>query len=235
MVPSPLSKMNFARFDFDNAIASAQNKLGAVAHDLENKLNVRDISIVGGAPRDLFLGAGTFRPVDVKDFDIILPQPPVGIEKNPNVLWCKKNSFGGIKMAVRDIGVVDVFNQYTDDAPMLVAYFDYNCNSLLYSAKTKRLETSAYFLHFVETSTLQIAPWYVGQPENTAIRAIKLQIKFADMFGLNIRLGDDIIKFISNMRPADDAPAHAYARAKIDDANLRHRVVCRYNELRRGM
>lgn len=225
--------MNRVRFDFDDAVAAAERKLGTVADRVSESLGARDICIVGGASRDVLMGDLVGRPADTKDVDVILASPPKNIEKNPDVVWRRHNSFGGIKLGLCGIGEVDVFHQYTNDVPALVAnYFDYNCNSLYYSQKTRRLETSVYFLHFLETATLHICLGYKGSRESLAVRAIKFQVLFDKNFVLKIHFGPEIMECIMTRGAAFDALVGQYAAQKIKNNELRRVCIDRYNYFR---
>lgn len=225
--------MNHAHCDFDNALVQTQKRLNNIAGTLSENIGVRDFCLVGGAVRDIFLGELTNKRInvgDIKDFDIILPYPPKDIEKKTNILWRRKNSYGGIKCCIQNVGIVDIFQQYTNDVPALVANnFDFNCNSLYYSYLSQRLEISAYFLNFLETSLLRKCVGYNGTDESIAVRAIKFQTLFQKNFGIDSAISYEIMEHIVKSNPV---LAKQYAYAKINDVEIRRTVLRNYNYLK---
>ncbi len=213
------------RVDFDKACKNATRRLSAVALQIEDNFCCDNFCLVGGSVRDIFIGELLGRKISVKDYDMIMPTPP-HLDGNKNILNSQKNSFGGIKLTMRDIGIVDIFHKYTDDVPAFIATkFDFTCNSLYYSHQTRSIECSVYFYHFLETLALRMCVGYQASPESIAIRAIKFKMKFASEFGLKVRLGDDIMALMRAMDKSNDAAALRYAQEKIYNADLYRRTI----------
>lgn len=218
--------------DFQYACAMATRRLKKIALGIGAGLETTDFYMVGGAVRDVLMGEMTGHSTIPKDYDIITPRP-LQLHNNHTIYNIHPNSMGGTKLLIKNIGEIDIFQHHTRDIPAIVAnYFDFTCNSLYYATATGRLDFSAYFLHFIETSRLNMAVGYDGHPAHIAIRAIKFQIKFATDFGINVRLGDNITNIIASMTPPHDRVAIQYAHAKIPDAQLRNQVIEHYYKFR---
>ena len=216
--------------DFTNAVLS-----------VASVLRVPDMCVVGGAVRDCVLGKLSGHETRPKDLDIILPMPLNQPEKNPNIIGMRKNSLGGVKLYVKNIGVVDVFQHYTENPESIIAgYFDFNCNSLYYRMRDNAIRVSGFFLEFLESKTIReqnmaytnhgVNGMY-GVPQ-TVMRALKFQILFMEKYNLKTKCSYDILNQIYNMTATDEQDMKKYMASHIGDARLKQMILQRYKKIR---
>ena len=99
--------------DVESAICRAKKKIAPVVDGVVNDLNLpknTDVFAVGGFVRDAVLGKLVGKETESKDIDLILSQKP-DFSENQNVLWKQENSFGGIKLGLKNFPEVDIFNK----------------------------------------------------------------------------------------------------------------------------
>ncbi|MBR4624252.1 MAG: hypothetical protein IKO56_01790, partial [Alphaproteobacteria bacterium] len=149
--------------DVENAIQRATLKIAPVIDDVARELKVKqndDLYVVGGFVRDAVLAALTNKDYTSKDLDLILPNRP-NFDENPNVIWKKENSLGGLKIGTRNFSEIDVFQKSATN-PQLVAgqFFDFNFNSIYYSHRIKQIFPSAHFYGFTSNKIIDFLQAY---------------------------------------------------------------------------
>ena len=203
-------KMRVEIDELENAKRCAEQNLAPFAHKIANRLVVEDVCIVGGAVRDSVLAAITGRNFYVKDWDVVCAKAPV-IQDNKNILGVKENSFGGTKVELRDVGVVDIFQYYTNNPQVIIANtFDFNCNSLFYL--DGKIYESMFFLHFIETAELFVCNPHKYKPAHIVARALKFQIVFKEQFGIDVKLNYRILHEIYSLTDTDKDQMLEYMR-----------------------
>ena len=216
--------------DFTNSVLSVASVLRSP-----------DICVVGGAVRDCVLGKLSGHETLAKDLDVILPAPLKHPEKNPNIVGMRKNSLGGAKLYIKNIGVVDVFQHYTENPESIIAgYFDFNCNSLYYRMHDNAIRVSGYFLEFLESKTIRPqnvcfvdngVEMQYGIPQ-MVMRAIKFQIQFMEKFNIQTELSSDILAGIYNMTATDEENMKKYMASHVGDTRLKQMILQRYKKIR---
>ena len=195
---------------FEQAKRCAEKNLAPFSQSIANGLGVDSVCIVGGAVRDCVLAAITKKDFVVKDWDVICPVKP-RFRNNKNILSVNKNSFGGNKIFLSGIGIVDVFQYYTNEPQTIIAnMFDFNCNSLFFSEN--KIQESVMFLHFLETSELLVYNPHKYNPVCFVARALKFQIIFKEQFGIDVKLNYRILHEIYSLTDTDKDQMLEYMR-----------------------
>ena len=102
--------------DVEKAIRGATLKIAPVVDGIVNDLNLpknTDVFAVGGFVRDAVLGKLVGKETESKDIDLILSQKP-DLQNNPNLAYVKQNSFGGIKLGLKNFPEIDIFNNLSE-------------------------------------------------------------------------------------------------------------------------
>lgn len=229
--------------DIDDAIKKANKKVSQVADSIKQELQLKDndFYLVGGFVRDSVMSS-LYGEKDVvsKDFDIIFPKKP-NLQNNPNIIWKKENSFGGIKLGTKNFSEIDIFNEYTSDPYIMVGlYFDFTCNSLFYSHYYRQISPSVYFYDFIGRKVIDLVNFvYVKDgaetrysEESMVSRALKFQIQFKEKFGIETNLSKNILYFLYNMDKDTEQKMFEYTRAKVKNQELQNKIINEYKNLR---
>ena len=228
--------------DFELPLIQTPRTFKKLVRGVADSLFVKDMSVVGGAVRDCVLGQISGRNYKPKDLDVILGAPLSEIEKNPNIIAARKNSLGGMKLMLKDFGIVDIFQQYTFFPENIIAdYFDFNCNSLFYRMRDNKIIASAFFQEFLESRTIrQQRVWFsendvVGQygAPQTIVRALKFQIKFMNEYNIKTNLGYDILYLIHNMKDQGEIDMQNYLLSHVTDIDMQKLIWQKYQNIRR--
>lgn len=229
--------------DVERAIRRAKKKIAPVVDDVVNDLNLpknTDVFVVGGFVRDAVLGELTNRQVESKDVDLILSQKP-DFSENQNVLWWQENSFGGIKLGLKNFPEVDIFDKHLDWPAITVGYyFDFNCNSIFYYNKTQQIFAAAPFYAFTSNKTIELVNYLISnyniktlyQEPSLVSRALKFQVLFREKFGIDARLSSMILYLLYNMDEQTKQEMLKYTQQKIKDENLRKQVIEQYYKIK---
>ena len=229
--------------DVENAIDRAKLKIAPVADSVAKELNIGkydDFFIVGGFVRDNVLAALTNKKTNSKDLDLIIPKRPV-FDNNPNILWKKENSMGGIKIGTKNFQEIDIFQSSADNVQMVVGqYFDFNCNALYYSYFSKQIFPSFYFYCFTSNRTINFENYiYTNEGieqryncESMISRALKFQISFREKFSMETKLSSEILYFIYNMDKETEKKMFEYTKSKVKNQELQNQIINEYKNLR---
>ncbi len=230
--------------DVENAIVRAKKKIAPVVDDVVNDLKLpknTDVFAVGGFVRDAVLGELTNTKVESKDIDLILSQK-LDLSENQNVLWKQENSFGGIKLGLKNFPEVDIFDKYFDCPETIVSqYFDFNCNSIFYNNKTQQILAAAPFYAFTSNKTIELESYLISgdklktlyQDPSLVSRALKFQVLFREKYGIDARLSWTILYLLQNMDKQTEQKMLKYTQQKIKDDNLRKQVIEQYHNIKR--
>ena len=230
--------------DVENAIVRAKKKIAPVVDDVVNDLKLpknTDVFAVGGFVRDAVLGELTNTKVESKDIDLILSQKP-DFSENQNVLWKQENSFGGIKLGLKNFPEVDIFNKEFDWPDIIVGwYFDFNINSLFYHNRSQQILAAAPFYAFTSNKTIELETYLISgdklktlyQDPSLVSRALKFQVLFREKYGIDARLSWTILYLLQNMDKQTEQKMLKYTQQKIKDDNLRKQVIEQYYNIKR--
>ena len=211
---------------FEQAKRCAEKNLAPFSQRIANGLGVDSVCIVGGAVRDCVLAAITKKDFVVKDWDIICPVKPK-FHNNKNILSVNKNSFGGNKIFLSGIGIVDVFQFYTNEPQTIIAnMFDFNCNSLFFSEN--KIQESVLFLHFLETSELLVYNPHKYNPAHFVARALKFQIIFKEQFGIDVKMNYRLLYDLYSLTDIQQQEMQKYISNHIEPYDLQKRVWQKY-------
>ena len=235
--------MRWSLKDIESARKRARDKIVPVAGALADELNIGkndDLFIVGGFVRDNVLAELTNQKPDSKDLDIILPKRP-SFENNPNILWKKENSFGGIKIGTKNFQEIDVFQPNATDVELIVGqFFDFNCNALYYSHWHKDIYLAAPFYGFTSCKEINLENYiyYNDQIEHrysraTMIsRALKFQIMFREKFGFETKLSSTILYMLYEMEKDEEQEMFDYTKVKVKSIEIQNRIFNEYKNLK---
>lgn len=228
--------------DLESPLIETPQYFANVVRSVADAIGARDMCVVGGAVRDCVLGKMSGHVNNPKDFDVILPAPLVNPESNPNIIYMRKNSLGGMKLNVENFGTVDVFQYYTKTPENIIAnFFDFNCNSIFYRMRDNKIISSVFFQEFLESRTIRqqhiiyssdgILGQY-GAPQTVA-RALKFQIQFMKDYDIKTNLGYDILYLIYNMKAQDEDNMKHYMASHVADKNLQKLIWQNYQRIRK--
>ena len=228
--------------DFESPLMQTPQNFTKQVRGVADALFVKDMAVVGGAVRDCVLGQISGQNTKPKDLDVILTAPLAAIEKNPNILGARKNSLGGMKVCLKDFGIVDIFQQYTHFPENIIAdYFDFNCNSLFYRMRDNKIVASVFFHEFLESRTIrQQRIWFTqngitgqyGVPQTVA-RALKFQINFMQDYDIKTKLGYDILHMAYSMKEKEELEMQDYLLSHVEDVNLQKLIWEKYQNIRK--
>lgn len=231
--------------DVEQAIHRARKKIAPVVDGIVNDLNLpknTDVCVVGGFVRDAVLGELTNTRVESKDIDLILSQKP-DFSENQNVLWKQENSFGGIKLGLKNFPEVDIFDTYLDWPGLIVgSCFDFNCNSIFYSHFTQQILAAGPFYAFTSNKTIEMINYLISNDEIKTLykepsivsRALKFQVLFREKYGIEARLSSTLRFLLLNMDEKTRQEMFKYTQQKIKDENLRNKVIEQYYKFKTG-
>lgn len=231
--------------DVENAIYRARQKIAPVADSVAKELNIGkhdDLFIVGGFVRDNVLAELTNKETDSKDLDLILPKRP-DFDNNPNILWKKENSMGGIKIGTKKFPEIDIFQPSANDVQMMVGeYFDFTCNALYYSHRQKQIFSSFYFYCFTSSKEINFEHYtYTNDDigikqryDNASMisRALKFQIQFKEKFGIETKFSGNVLYFLYQMDKDTEQKMFEYTKLKVKNQELQNKIINEYKKLR---
>lgn len=229
--------------DVEQAIHRARKKIAPVVDGIVNDLNLpknTDVFVVGGFVRDAVLGELTNTKTEPKDIDLILSKKP-DLSKNQNILWKKENSFGGIKLGLKNFPEVDVFNKKTDWPDMIVGqYFDFNFNSIFYHNKAQQIFAAAPFYAFTSNKIIELINYRVLEDKTETLytepslvsRALKFQILFREKYSIESRLSPMIMHLLYAMSEKTEQEMLKYTQQKIKNENLKKQVIEQYYKIK---
>lgn len=230
--------------DVENAIVRAKKKIAPMVDDVVNDLKLpknTDVFAVGGFVRDAVLCELTNTRFEPKDIDLILSKKP-DFSQNQNVLWKQENSFGGIKLGLKNFPEVDIFNKEFDWPDIIVGwYFDFNVNSLFYHNRSQQILAAAPFYAFTSNKTIELESYLISgdklktlyQDPSLVSRALKFQVLFREKYGIDARLSWTILYLLQNMDKQTEQKMLKYTQQKIKDKNLRKQVIEQYHNIKR--
>ena len=230
--------------DVESAICRAKKKIAPVVDGVVNDLDLpknTDVFVVGGFVRDAVLCELTNTRFEPKDIDLILSKKP-DLSQNQNVLWKQENSFGGIKLGLKNFPEVDIFDKYLDSpATMVSQYFDFNCNSLFYHNKARQIFAAAPFYAFTSNKTIELENYRTVNNKIETLyktpslisRALKFQVLFREKYGIDARLSWTILHLLYDMNKQTEQKMFEYTQQKIKDENLRKQVIGQYYSIKR--
>lgn len=229
--------------DVERAICRARKKIVPVVDGVVNDLNLpknTDVFVVGGFVRDAVFCELTNTKFEPKDIDLILSQKP-DFSENQNVLWKQENSFGGIKLGLKNFPEVDLFDKEIDWPDMMVGqYFDFNVNSIYYHNKTRQILAAAPFYGFTSNKTIELVNYCIKgdgvetlyKEPSLVSRALKFQVLFREKYGIDARLSWTILYLLKNMDNQTEQKMFEYTQQKIKDENLRKQVIEQYYNIK---
>lgn len=229
--------------DVESAINRARKKIAPLVDGVVNELNLpknTDVFVVGGFVRDAVLCELTNTQFDPKDIDLILSKKP-DLSQNQNVLWKQENSFGGIKLGLKNFPVVDIFDKYFDYPAIIVGqYFDFNINSIFYHNKTQQILAAAPFYAFTSNKIIELESYLISgdklktlyQDPSLVSRALKFQVLFREKFGIESRLSSTILYLLYNMDKQTEQKMLKYTQQKVKDKNIRNQIIENYYRIK---
>ncbi len=235
--------MRWCLEDVESAICRAKKKIAPVVDGVVNDLNLpknTDVFAVGGFVRDAVLCELTNTRFEPKDIDLILLRKP-DFSQNQNVVWKQENSFGGIKLGLKNFPEVDIFDKYLDSpATMVSQYFDLNCNSIFYHNKARQIFAGRFY-SFTSNKTIELMTYLITsdgvetlyKKSSIVSRALKFQILFREKFGIDAKLSPMILYLLYNMDKNTEQKMFEYTQQKIKDENLRKQVIEQYYSIKR--
>ena len=230
--------------DVESAICRARKKIAPVVDGVVNDLNLpknTDVFAVGGFVRDAVLGELTNTHFEPKDIDLILSRKP-DFSQNQNVVWKQENSFGGIKLGLKNFPEVDIFNKEFDWPDIIVgSYFDFNCNSLFYHNKARQIFAAAPFYAFTSNKIIELENYRAVNNKIETLyktpslisRALKFQVLFREKYGIDARLSWTILHVLYDMNKQTEQKMFEYTQQKVKDENLRKQVIEQYYSIKR--
>lgn len=228
--------------DVESAICRAKKKIAPVVDSVVNDLNLQkntDVFAVGGFVRDAVLGELTNTKVESKDIDLILSKKP-DFSENQNILWKQENSFGGIKLGLKNFPEVDIFDKYLDSPATIVSqYFDFNCNSIFYHKNAQEIFAGRFYA-FTSNKTIELMTCLITsdgintlyKKSSLVSRALKFQVLFREKFGIDARLSPMVLYLLYNMDEQTKQEMLKYTQQKIKDENLRKQVIEQYYRIK---
>ena len=229
--------------DVERAIQRAKKKVAPVVSSVVNDLNLpknTDVFAVGGFVRDAVFCELTNTKFEPKDIDLILSKKP-DFSQNNNILWKQENSFGGIKLGLKNFPVVDIFDKYFDCPAIIVSqYFDFNINSIFYNNKTQQILAAAPFYAFTSNKTIELESYLISgdklktlyQDPSLVSRALKFQVLFREKFGIESRLSSTILYLLYNMDKQTEQKMLKYTQQKVKDKNIRNQIIENYYRIK---
>ena len=229
--------------DVESAIRRAKKKVAPVVDGVVNELNLpknTDVFAVGGFVRDAVLSELTNTQFEPKDIDLILSKKP-DLSQNQNVLWKQENSFGGIKLGLKNFPEVDIFNKEFDwPAAIVGQYFDFNVNSLFYHNGSQQILAAAPFYAFTSNKTIELESYLISgdklktlyQDPSLVSRALKFQVLFREKFGIESRLSSTILYLLYNMDKQTEQKMLKYTQQKVKDKNIRNQIIENYYRIK---
>ena len=189
----------------DDVIKRAEAAIEPVARKVSELLGTRNdaFAVIGGTPRDNVLARVAGKEAKANDIDLIFSIWPGNLEKNAGVKLRGTNAFGGQKFYLDDVGMVDVWSEYTSNMTRVFEAVDFNCNMLAYMWPENKIQTAPGFRDFIETRTIKLggASLNINTDEMLTVRALKFQAKFADAFGFDVELDKPLLDKIANLSP----------------------------------
>ena len=228
--------------DVESAIRRARKKIAPVVDGVVNDLNLpknTDVFVAGGFVRDAVLCELTNTRFEPKDIDLILSRKP-DFSQNQNVLWKQENSFGGIKLGLKNFPEVDIFDKYLDwPATMVSQYFDLNCNSIFYHKNAKEIFAGRFY-SFTSNKTIELMTYLITsdgvetlyKKSSIVSRALKFQILFREKFGIDAKLSPMILYLLYNMNKSTEQEMFKYTMQKIKDEKLQKQVIEQYYKIK---
>ena len=229
--------------DVESAIRRAKKKVAPVVDGVVNELNLpknTDVFAVGGFVRDAVLSELTNTQFEPKDIDLILSKKP-DLSQNQNVLWKQENSFGGIKLGLKNFPEVDIFNKEFDwPAAIVGQYFDFNVNSLFYHNGSQQIFAAAPFYAFTSNKTIELESYLISgdklktlyQDPSLVSRALKFQVLFREKYDIDARLSWTILHLLHNMDKQTEQEMFKYTQQKVKDETLRNKIIKNYYRIK---
>lgn len=229
--------------DVEKAIRQATVKIAPVVNDVVNDLNLpknTECFAVGGFVRDAVLCELTNTRFEPKDIDLILSEKP-DLSQNQNVLWKQENSFGGIKLGLKNFSEVDIFNKEFDWPDTIVGqYFDFNFNSIFYYNRTQQIFAAAPFYAFTSNKIIELINYRVLDNKTETLytepslvsRALKFQILFREKYGIESRLSMMIMHLLYAITEKTEQEMLKYTQQKIKNENLRKQLIEQYYKIK---
>jgi hypothetical protein len=229
--------------DVEQAIRRANKKIDPVVDGVVNDLNLpknTECFAVGGFVRDAVLCELTNTKFKPKDIDLILSKKP-DLSQNQNVLWKQENSFGGIKLGLKNFPEVDIFNKEFDWPDIVVGwYFDFNVNSLFYHNRSQQIFAAAPFYAFTSNKTIELENYRTANNKFETLykdsalvsRALKFQVLFREKYGIDARLSWTILHLLQNMDKQTEQEMFKYTQQKVKDENLRNKIIENYYSIK---
>lgn len=229
--------------DVESVIRRAGKKIAPLVDGVVNDLNLpksTECFAVGGFVRDAVLSELTNTQFDPKDIDLILSKKP-DLSQNQNVLWKQENSFGGIKLGLKNFPEVDIFNKEFDWPAAIVGwYFDFNVNSLFYHNGSQQIFAAAPFYAFTSNKTIELENYLITNDKIGTLykepslisRALKFQVLFREKYDIDARLSWTILHLLQNMDKQTEQEMFKYTQQKIKDENLRKQVIEQYYNIK---
>ena len=236
--------MRWCLEDVESAICRARKKIAPLVDGVVNDLNLSkdtECFAVGGFVRDAVLCELTNTRFEPKDIDLILSKKP-DLSQNQNILWKQENSFGGIKLGLKNFPEVDVFNKEFDWPDIIVGqYFDFNCNSLFYHNRSQQIFAAAPFYAFTSNKIIELENYRTANNKFETLykdsalvsRALKFQVLFREKYGIDARLSWTILHVLYDMNKQTEQKMFEYTQQKVKDENLRKQVIEQYYSIRR--
>ena len=229
--------------DVENAICRARKKIAPLVDGVVNDLNLSkdtECFAVGGFVRDAVLCELTNTRFEPKDIDLILSRKP-DFSENQNVLWKQENSFGGIKLGLKNFPEVDIFDKYFDWPTTIVGwYFDFNVNSLFYHNRSQQIFAAAPFYAFTSNKIIELESYLISgdklktlyQDPSLISRALKFQVLFREKYGIDARLSWTILHLLYDMDKRTEQKMFEYTQQKVKNENLRNKIIENYYNIK---
>lgn len=229
--------------DVEQAIVRAKKKIDPVVDGVVNDLNLpknTECFAVGGFVRDAVLCELTNTKFKPKDIDLILSKKP-DFAENQNVLWKQENSFGGIKLGLKNFPEVDIFDKEIDWPDMMVGqYFDFNINSIYYYNRTRQIFAAAPFYGFTSNKTIELVNYRIESDKFKTLykepslvsRALKFQVLFREKYGIDAKLSWTILHLLKNMDKQTEQEMFEYTQLKVKEENLRNKIIENYYRIK---
>lgn len=235
--------MRWCLEDIERAICRAKKNVAPVVDSVVNDLNLpknTDVFAVGGFVRDAVLSELTNTQFEPKDIDLILSKKP-DFSQNNNILWKQENSFGGIKLGLKNFPEVDIFNKEFDwPAAIVGQYFDFNVNSLFYHNWSQQIFAAAPFYAFTSNKTIELENYLITNDKIGTLykepslisRALKFQVLFHEKYDIDARLSWTILHLLHNMDKQTEQEMFKYTQQKVKDETLRNKIIKNYYRIK---
>ena len=235
--------MRWCLEDVERAICRAKKKVAPVVSSVVNDLNLpknTDVFAVGGFVRDAVFCELTNTKFEPKDIDLILSKKP-DFSQNNNILWKQENSFGGIKLGLKNFPEVDIFNKEFDwPAAIVGQYFDFNVNSLFYHNGSQQIFAAAPFYAFTSNKTIELENYLITNDKIGTLykepslisRALKFQVLFHEKYDIDARLSWTILHLLHNMDKQTEQEMFKYTQQKVKDETLRNKIIKNYYRIK---